>query len=323
MAIIAGIDEAGYGPLLGPLVVSTAVLEVPDSHIRSDLWKILSRAVSMEKKGLGGRLMVNDSKKVYSRKSGIKHLRRTVLAFLLAADPGKEDLKTVEQLLLALCPTFASQSTLYSWYSDLSQQPLKIEDEVRIAAGLLGRVMQENGIRIRKLQARCLEVSDFNEKIRMVKNKSRVLFGELCCLIDAVFRSEATVSDKVQFLIDQQGGRLNYRPEIQRMFPDMELTELKADANLNSYELAAGSRAMRLHFTAGADEKFLPVSLASMVSKLIREVLMDNLNAYFSKICKNIKPTAGYWQDGQRYIAELYSSLPASDVPKNLLVRIR
>ena len=80
---------------------------------------------------------------------------------------------------------------------------------------------------------------------------------------------------------------------------------------------------MRLHFTAGADEKFLPVSLASMVSKLIREVLMDNLNAYFSKICKNIKPTAGYWQDGQRYIAELYSSLPASDVPKNLLVRIR
>jgi ribonuclease HII len=323
MAFVAGIDEAGYGPLLGPLVVSTAVLEVPDGHLRSDLWKILSRAVSMQKKGLSGRLLINDSKKVYTRKSGIRHLRRTVLAFLLAGDPQREVPRTVEQLLHTLCPAFACQSILYPWYADLSGQSLEIEDEIRITAGLLGRVMQENGIRIHELQARCLEVSDFNEKIRTVKNKARVLFSELCCLIDTVFGSHATAKDKMQFLIDQQGGRLNYRPELQRMFPDMELTELKADPNLNSYELSAGPRAMRLHFTAGADEKFLPVSLASMVSKLIREILIENLNAYFAKICKDVKPTAGYWQDGQRYIAELSSSLPASAVPKNLLIRIR
>jgi ribonuclease HII len=323
MAYIAGIDEAGYGPLLGPLVVSTAVLEVPEEHLRGDLWKVLNRAVSMQKKGLSGRLLVNDSKKVYTRKSGIRHLRRTVLAFLLAADPKREVPRTIEQLLNLLCPTFARQSVLYPWYADLSRQPVEIEEEIRIAGGLLGRVMQENGIRIRTLQSRCLEVSEYNEKIRTVRNKARVLFGELCCLIAAVFGSHASEKDKIQFLIDQQGGRLNYRPELQRMFPEMELTELKAEPNLNSYELSSGPQAMRLHFTAGADEKFLPVSLASMVSKLIREILMDNLNTYFAKICREVKPTAGYWQDGQRYIAELSSSLPASAVPKNLLVRIR
>ena len=103
----------------------------------------------------------------------------------------------------------------------------------------------------------------------------------------------------------------------------MELLVLKTEGNISSYELSCPKGAMRLHFVTGADGKYLPVSLASMTSKLIRELLVDSLNVYFSRLCGTIKPTAGYWQDGQRYIAELSSLLPASAVPRNLLVRVR
>ena len=38
---------------------------------------------------------------------------------------------------------------------------------------------------------------------------------------------------------------------------------------------------VRLSFEVGADDLYLPVSLASMVSKYLRELLMDCMNEYF------------------------------------------
>ncbi|MHC5213685.1 MAG: hypothetical protein ACYSOO_03740, partial [Planctomycetota bacterium] len=67
MALLVGIDEAGYGPLLGPLVVSAVALEVPEGLLRADLWEVLAKAVSAQKRGLAGRLLIADSKKAYNR----------------------------------------------------------------------------------------------------------------------------------------------------------------------------------------------------------------------------------------------------------------
>ena len=86
MVILAGIDEAGYGPLLGPLVVSVAALEMPAELLRADLWDHLSKAVAKDKKGFNGRLLITDSKKAYTPSSGIAHLRRTVLSSLAVID---------------------------------------------------------------------------------------------------------------------------------------------------------------------------------------------------------------------------------------------
>ena len=46
--IIAGIDEAGYGPTLGPLCVGMSAFAMPDPQIPSptpDLWKLLDAAI--------------------------------------------------------------------------------------------------------------------------------------------------------------------------------------------------------------------------------------------------------------------------------------
>src|SRR5690606_5725600 len=89
MYIYAGIDEAGYGPLLGPLVVGRCVLALPDlpgDAKAPDLWAMLERAVCRTLTGRKGRIAVNDSKKVHTPSAGLTHLERGVLAFAALGD---------------------------------------------------------------------------------------------------------------------------------------------------------------------------------------------------------------------------------------------
>jgi ribonuclease HII len=106
------------------------------------------------------------------------------------------------------------------------------------------------------------------------------------------------------------------------MFPDMELKILLEGPAASSYELKFDGKQMRLHFVVGADQRFFPVSLASMVSKYLRELLVDNINRYFTGLLPDLKPTAGYWKDGLRFIDDL-KKVPHVTFDSNQLIRCR
>jgi hypothetical protein len=74
MAWIIGIDEAGYGPNLGPLVMSSVACRVPDEQLDADLWRLLAAAVRRGGDRDDGRLVVDDSKVVYSTSRGLAGL---------------------------------------------------------------------------------------------------------------------------------------------------------------------------------------------------------------------------------------------------------
>jgi len=61
MAWLIGIDEAGYGPNLGPLVMTAAPIAIPDDQMPVDLWQRLHKAVRRHTDDDDGRLLVADS----------------------------------------------------------------------------------------------------------------------------------------------------------------------------------------------------------------------------------------------------------------------
>src|SRR5437879_3788489 len=82
MAWLVGIDEAGYGPNLGPLVMTAAPIAIPDGQKPTDLWQELSKVVRRHTDEDDGRLLVADSKQVYSPARGLVSLEKSVLAAL-------------------------------------------------------------------------------------------------------------------------------------------------------------------------------------------------------------------------------------------------
>ena len=172
-----------------------------------------------------------------------------------------------------------------------------------------------------RLKSCCLDVAYYNKLVSEVKNKSNVLFSTTSQLITKAYGSFG--NDCLQILIDRQGGRAYYRKYLQLMFPDVQLKILCETDTVSSYELQGRHRTMRIHFVVAADGKFLPVSLASMVSKFLRELLIDCMNRYFTSTCTGLKPTAGYWKDGMRFIADLKKDFPDFQYDSNQLIRCR
>ncbi len=319
VAILAGIDEAGFGPLLGPLVVSCSAFSVKPELLGADLWQTFRRSVGKTRKHLQGRLLIADSKKAYSREEGLGHLERTVLAVLQGL--GKEPVHLTE-LLAALCPDCLPRLQEYPWHQKMPQCDLKRGPaDLKIASQVFANDLEAQGAKLVLLRSCCLDVAYYNTLVGRVKNKAQVLFIAVTQLMQSLL--DGFSDDLIQIQVDRQGGRAHYRENLLRSFPGMDLRIVQEGDRTSVYELRTGGRMVRLSFEVEADDLYLPVALASMVSKYIRELLMECMNEYFVGMSASLKPTAGYWKDGQRFVEDLRQHLPDMEIDGHRLIRCR
>ena len=84
MGYLIGTDEAGYGPNLGPLVISATLWETPDGVGGEELYRRLDAAISPRPQRTSGNghapLCIGDSKLLYQSGKGLRLLERGLWA---------------------------------------------------------------------------------------------------------------------------------------------------------------------------------------------------------------------------------------------------
>ena len=87
------------------------------------------------------------------------------------------------------------------------------------------------------------------------------------------------------------------------------------------YRLDRAGTELTVSFTTEAEAAHLPVALASMIAKYVRELLMLRMNRFFRGHLPELKPTAGYYEDGRRFVRDIEPVIETLGVDRGSLVR--
>jgi hypothetical protein len=252
-----GTDEAGYGPLLGPLVVAAALFEGRPRP----------------------RAGIDDSKVVYGR-GGRDALARGLGPYLSAGSPLR-----LSRLLEAHSVRGDPRGG-YLWYGEVEDGVPQPGDA---PPGFLGLFV--NPVLEREFNLGCGEGG----------GKGGLLFRETCRAIRAALA--AAPPGDVTVVCDKHGGRNRYAPLLMAEFAPRTLVAERESAALSAYRMDLGDREVHIRFRPEADGSDPAAALASMAAKYVRELFMEGLNRFFAARVDGLRPTAGYYEDGRRFLA--------------------
>jgi hypothetical protein len=126
--------------------------------------------------------------------------------------------------------------------------------------------------------------------------------------------------------MDQHGGRRFYADLLAGAFPMERVRTLEESAAWSRYALggeSGGAAAMHLTVRQKCETWSLPTALASMAAKYVRELCMEQFNAFFGALVPGLKPTAGYGRDARRFLEETAAARAAADLPLEIVRRTR
>ena len=323
MAILAGIDEAGFGPVLGPLVVSTAAFELPEEQADASLWKLLAPAVTQTVSKRRPAIPIGDSKELYGGlkgQAGVANLEMGVLAMLRSA--GRRP-RTLKELLGIISPDSAALVAQYPWYSheDLALPHAASATSLSLLGNALAVAMEKAGVTLRLMRCQVLFEGEYNRIVSATRNKATTLFDTTCRLLTELWRRFA--ANNLRIHADHQGGRVNYLYGLQRVFEGCQFKVLEQTAGLSAYRMADGPRSTEIRFAVKGEKAHLPVALASMISKYVRELLMVLFNRFWAAQMPGVAPTAGYYVDGRRFYRQILPAVQRLGFSEQMLYRSR
>lgn len=313
--LFAGIDEAGYGPMLGPLCVSCASMTFEDwtpGAGAPDVWSLLTDHVARTRKDSAGRIVYADSKAIKGANSSVRthpltHLERGVLAMLGTTGTRPEtdtDLYAMLGVELGDEPWFGGEPIRLPLGSDPGL--LKI-DTASLRAAMSGA-----GIALSSIRVGAMGVGDFNALVREHGTKAATTS---VMLVEHLSRVRSTPgATHTRIAIDRQSGRTHYARLLSRVWGSIETLEESPRASRYGIGEALG-----VVLISKAEDAYFPVALASMSAKYVRELMMMRFNRYFASRDASLKPTAGYVQDARRWLRDAATLIEGVD--RGLLIR--
>jgi ribonuclease HII len=315
MAWQIGIDEAGYGPNLGPFVMTLVACRVPDEMQHANLWDVLKAGTRRVGESADARLIVADSKQVYSPANGWADLEKTALAALAPA-------MTFSELLQNLAAADVPHLREEAWFVGDTALPteIAIDDHAACIDGWR-HTSTAAGVTWGFCQSAIVAAPRFNDLIDKWDSKSAVLSVASTQLMQQCLTH--TAAEPMRFVIDKHGGRNAYSALLQHAFAD-GIVLAEEEGRLRSvYRVEGLDRRVQIVVTPRADAENFTVALASMISKYVRELLMREFNRFWQTHVPQLKPTAGYPNDAVRYIEAIRPALLKLGIAERAVWRCR
>jgi ribonuclease HII len=275
--ICTGVDEAGFGPLLGPLAIAavTAQADAPEALIKS-----FARAP----------LGVRDSKKVHVS-GDLRPLETVALAAV--------------EWLTGFAP--ASASELFALMGEAPDARAGLpwmagaEDLALPCAAQQIPTWRIRGVEPLGLQGALVHPRTLNDEALAGTNRAAAELQRVQSLLSRVPPGPRRVTR-----VDRLGGRRYYRDALSTIWPDVEVVvEAEIEGHSTYRVLGPGDATHEISFIVGCEEAWPLAAVASCIAKYARELHMRLFNNYWCGRLRWLKPTAGYATDARRWLHQV------------------
>ena len=314
MARWIGTDEAGYGPNLGPLVISVTVWDLPAPAAEFDLYAALGSVVDRESDRGRTRLHIADSKQVYSPARGVAALETSALALLAQTGPIP---RTFPELVTRLTGQTLKSGEGEPWLREgaIALPVAASLPDVESLADELRAACRAASVKVAALRSDMVETPRFNRECTATGSKGVVLSRTTLALLERHWPDDGVPALAI---CDKHGGRNQYGALLSEAFGELFIPRLAESAERSCYKLRGGE----VRFQVRA-EQYLPTAAASILSKYLREMAMEQFNQFWAARIPGIKPTKGYPEDARRFRKEIASMQQEMGLPDAVLWRER
>ncbi|MGL4594127.1 MAG: hypothetical protein ACRCUY_05305 [Thermoguttaceae bacterium] len=321
-----GTDEAGYGPNLGPLIISATAWNGDAERLS---------VLSQKLRDVG--LPFADSKTLYHSGGSLSELEQGIHAalYLLGSEPTNfgELLQYIsgDTSLNSLSVTHAD--SLERRFDDVEIPYSVPRNIICEKAKLLQKCLSESDVHLLALKSRIIYPAEFNHLIDMTNSKGTLLSESTVQLIQNMMKQITEMAEnqinlslskrqEVVIWCDKHGGRNKYANLLYQFFPDNLVQVIRESRAESVYRLSNFGVSDEWHFEAKG-ESHLPIALASMLSKYIRELSMLQFNRFWQTHLPNLRETAGYPEDAKRFRCDIVETQKKLGISDSILWRNR
>jgi hypothetical protein len=275
--LVVGVDENGLGPRLGPLIATSVTLEVAAGYERARLRRI------------GARVGIGDSKATsgFGQMAEAEGLALALIELLHGRVPSNVDelltLISLESVrsLRAPCPP---ASYVQCWSCDV---------QLPAFAGLVASGRKQLA-RLAKHGVRCIAARTtvacagvVNSEMRRLGSRTSI---DLSLFERLVLAARASVDEELEIVLGMVGGIRDYTRYFEHL-GQYEVSLLGRNRGAATYRVGGIGR---LSFEVDADDRHLPVALASMLGKYVRELCMERQNRFYAGHQGDLPRASGY-----------------------------
>lgn len=273
-----GVDENGLGPQLGPLVATSVGLEISRYARRALCMRGLTLGLTDSKESGGfGRMGFGESVALALLDTAGVGLPTSADGLLDRVSPSSRE------RLRACCPD--DRSAEQCWAVDL---PLPaFGGDASYGKALLDRLVGRSSLRIVDVQSRIACTGMLNAQLAAGKNKLAV---DLELFEDLIASMQDRYGSPILVICGMIGGIRDYASRLSRFEPD-RVAPLIGRRGQRRYRVDGVGE---LRFEVDADARHLPVALASIVGKYVREICMRRIGEFYRAGNPDLSLVSGY-----------------------------